>query len=124
MDEFEGQSAMVKQILDNCGDYEWSIQGFGMLRTNISEYLRLHIWDSRCRVDDVSDIHTHPWNFSSTVIAGWLTNNVYLEAPTDESLAPANGLALYKALLIPGEKAHLIEEPQIGWYWHSSMMTY
>lgn len=60
---------------------EWSIQGFGMLRTYLSPDLRLHIWDSDYRVESVSDIHDHPWHFESTVLSGTIENRRYRALP-------------------------------------------
>lgn len=46
---------------------------------------RLNIWDSRYRVPDVSMIHTHPWNFSSVIVSGELTNVRYRELSAAEN---------------------------------------
>ena len=54
--------------------YEWSIQGFGMLRTYLSADVRLHVWDPENRVEDVSDIHDHPWHFESLIVSGSVEN--------------------------------------------------
>jgi hypothetical protein len=50
----------------------WTVQGIGMIRMYLTpdQRYRLHIWDLRHRVPDVSAIHDHPWNFYSRVIAG------------------------------------------------------
>lgn len=69
----------VHDILVNCDDYEWSLQGLGMLRLYLDDVTRLHIWDDRFRVRNVSQMHTHPWNFSSRVIAGEVTNLIFEE---------------------------------------------
>ena len=61
---------LVKQILQKADSYKWSIQGLGMLRLYLSDEVRLHVWDSRYRVDSVSPLHTHPWSFVSDVVAG------------------------------------------------------
>jgi hypothetical protein len=66
--------SLVKFILEHAADYEWSLQGFGMLRLHLSDEVRLNVWDSRYRVPKVSMMHTHPWNFTSIVIAGVLIN--------------------------------------------------
>lgn len=55
----------------------WTVQGLGMMRLYLSPELRLHIWDSALRVPNVSAIHTHPWDFTSYVIAGRLVNQLY-----------------------------------------------
>ena len=57
--------------------HEWSLQGFGMLRTYLGPDLRLHIWDPDFRVEAVSDIHDHPWHFESIVLSGWIENRRY-----------------------------------------------
>lgn len=73
--EFEVVRAMVKSMLENPGLYSWSLQGFGMLRTYINPELRLHVWDSSMKVEDVSEVHDHPWNFDSLVVSGQLEQN-------------------------------------------------
>jgi len=60
----------VKFILQNANRFEWSLQGLGMLRLYLSKELRLHIWDDRYKVPNVSEVHSHPWTFRSTIIAG------------------------------------------------------
>lgn len=67
----------VKSMLESPGDYDWSLQGFGMLRTYLAPDLRLHIWDKEYQVDNVSLLHDHPWDFESYIVAGGLTNYLY-----------------------------------------------
>jgi hypothetical protein len=55
----------------------WSLQGLGMLRLYLNPSLRLHVWSTKHAVDNVSEIHTHPWHFRSTIVAGKLTNVLY-----------------------------------------------
>lgn len=43
-------------ILEKPLDVEWSLQGFGMLRTYVSKSDRLHVWDSRFRARGVSGV--------------------------------------------------------------------
>jgi hypothetical protein len=64
----------VTAILDNATAYEWSVQGFGMLRLYIRDIGRLHIWDSSLRYPDVSMVHNHSWDLRSTVVSGRLVN--------------------------------------------------
>lgn len=77
---FRGQSVtkkdLVRFVLEHADRFEWSLQGFGMLRTYLDEgkNLRLHAWDSRFKVEGVDELHTHPWNFHSDVIAGRVVN--------------------------------------------------
>lgn len=76
----------IDEILNSPFDYEWSIQGFGMLRTYLdTEHVqRLHIWDPQEAVIDVSTIHDHPWDFKSLVVRGTLQNQRYNVTPADD----------------------------------------
>jgi len=71
---------LVKRILKTHTQHEWSLQGFGMLRLYLAEDLRLHVWNSKFRVSGVSDIHDHPWDFSSRVVCGRVINRRFEEA--------------------------------------------
>lgn len=70
---------LVKAVLVNADRFEWSLQGFGMLRTYLDDErnVRLHVWDHRFRTEAVDSIHTHPWNFHSFVVAGVVHNMRY-----------------------------------------------
>jgi hypothetical protein len=74
--------AMARYALQYPERHEWTIQGFGMLRTYFGEGVRLHIWDDDHAVPDVSPIHDHPWDFSSLVLSGQLINHKYIRADT------------------------------------------
>lgn len=63
---------LVKKILESPFEHKWSLQGLGMLRLYLNKETRLHIWDSRFKVPNVSTIHDHPWDFDSLVVAGRL----------------------------------------------------
>jgi hypothetical protein len=70
--------ALVRTILTNAQAFDWSLQGMGMLRLHLPGAYRLHVWDSRYRVPNVSMIHDHlQWGLHSTIIAGELTNRRY-----------------------------------------------
>lgn len=71
----------VRKILEKAHSYEWSFQGFGMLRLYLSDNLRLHVWDNTHAVPNVSLVHNHPWDFNSEVICGKITNVRYSESP-------------------------------------------
>lgn len=73
----ETQRLLVKGILENADRFDWSIQGFGMLRTYLSKEVRLHIWNPAFVVPNVSTIHDHPWSFRSDVICGTIWNQRY-----------------------------------------------
>jgi hypothetical protein len=68
------QSALVLSILQRWSAYEWTVQGFGFIRTKIDTVGRIHVWDSRLATDLVSTAHTHPWHLKSTIISGELIN--------------------------------------------------
>lgn len=77
--EFSVLRAMVKHALEMPQQHVWTLQGFGMLRTYLGPELRVHVWDSRYAVENVSLIHTHPWDFESLIVAGRLKNTRYSE---------------------------------------------
>lgn len=88
------------------GGRRWTLQGFGMLRTYLgdAEEWRLHVWDSRFRVPGVTDVHDHPWDFASRVLAGVLVNrrfNVVPGRPTH-----------WRTSIECGEDAHVVGEAE------------
>lgn len=81
-DELRFVRPLVRSVLENWANHRWSLQGFGMLRAYLSDRkLRLHVWDSRFAVPDVTTVHDHPWNFESLVVAGRITNTRYRTYP-------------------------------------------
>lgn len=72
---------LVKSILENAAAFKWSLQGLGMLRLYLSTEVRLHVWDSRYAVQDVSTMHDHPWSFDSIIVAGWVDQYRYTMDP-------------------------------------------
>ena len=77
MNDFNATKLLVKSILERATNFEWSLQGFGMLRLYLSPEVRLHVWDDRYAVTYVSTMHDHPWDFWSRVIGGKLDNQRY-----------------------------------------------
>lgn len=73
--------ATVQAILERPLVWEWTAQGLGMLRLYLPgpENLRLHVWDTRLAIPNVSTIHTHPWDFESYVVAGTVRNTRWTE---------------------------------------------
>ena len=73
--------AVVKTMLMYPHAFEWSVQGFGMLRAYFDKdkVYRLNIWDHDLAVPNVSVIHDHPWSFTSWIINGEATNTKDLE---------------------------------------------
>lgn len=78
---------------------EWTLQGLGMLRTYLDaeKTVRLHVWDDRYAVPEVSELHTHPWDMVSVVVAGQVANQIYLPVP------PGNGAPFFEQEIICGE---------------------
>jgi hypothetical protein len=68
----------VKKILQKAEHFDWSIQGFGMLRLYLSPEVRLHVWDPERAFPGVSTIHTHPWDFRSDIVSGSISDRTYV----------------------------------------------
>jgi hypothetical protein len=80
---------LVVDVLTNWERYQWTLQGFGMLRAYVSRDLRLHVWNSKFAVPDVTTVHDHPWHFESCIVAGRIVNTRYTVHPcwhTDEQV--------------------------------------
>ena len=74
---------LVRTILEHAADYPWRMQGIGLLALRLDDRRehRLHVWDpDGCPGDP--PIHDHPYDFSSTVVVGTLTDTRYVEDPT------------------------------------------
>lgn len=67
----------IQAILKHAEHYDWSLQGFGMFRLYLSREVRLHVWDSKFAYANVTRIHNHPWDFSSRVVRGEMTDVTY-----------------------------------------------
>lgn len=85
-------------LLQNPHGRTWQVQGLGMLRTYLTPEIRLHIWDKKLRVPNVSAIHDHPWNFRSYVVSGRLRQMRYEEC--DPRALDSVGAKLYGKQLI------------------------
>jgi hypothetical protein len=72
----------IRKILENPLDREWSIQGLGMLRTYLDDkkVQRLHVWSDEARGmwDGASELHTHPWDMISIIMAGRLEQHRFV----------------------------------------------
>lgn len=76
-------------------DRNWTVQGFGMLRTyfgpnNDRKRFRLNLWDDRLAVPNVSTIHDHPWHFESMIVAGVFVNRRFTMLPPSEYGCPTH----------------------------------
>lgn len=76
---FEFTRALARSIFDKPFEHEWTVQGFGMLRTYLDpdKRWRLNVWHSGLAVPNVSIIHDHPWDFNSLILAGEFYNTRY-----------------------------------------------
>jgi hypothetical protein len=73
--------ALVLRMLRHAEDYPWRMQEIGLmsLRLDDRRECRLHVWDPSCCHDGESPVHDHPYDFTSTIIAGEMTNTRYEE---------------------------------------------
>lgn len=90
---FEFLKASVKAVVEKSSPADWTVQGFGMMRTYFDKERewRLNVWHSSLQVKGVSTVHDHPWNFRSCVIAGKFMNTRFAEA---DATALAKGRVL------------------------------
>jgi hypothetical protein len=94
---------LVRAVLEHWDAYEWTVQGFGFIRTKLGSVGRIHVWDSTLAVPRVSTIHTHPWPLKSTIISGELINQRFNVCDY--------GLPYLCSDIATGEGGHLIGEP-------------
>jgi hypothetical protein len=75
--------ALVRTILEHAQDYPWVMQEIGLLglRLDDSREYRLHVWDPSSSVGE-PPVHDHPFDFTSAIIAGEMTNTLYTESPS------------------------------------------
>ncbi len=68
---------LVKFVLSNAILFPWTVSGLGMMRTYITETMKIHVWHSSLLVENVTLHHNHPWAFESTVIAGKVMDSTF-----------------------------------------------
>jgi hypothetical protein len=75
-------TALVRTILEHAEDYAWSMQDIGLLGLRLDDrrVYRLHVWFPSYSVGE-PPVHDHPFDFTSTIIAGEITNTRYDENP-------------------------------------------
>jgi len=107
MDTLQLTVPLVRQILATAFAHVWTLHGFGMLRLPLPDNVRLHIWDDRYRVPNVSMIHDHlQWGFESLVVSGHLINHRYAENNSGKGKP-------YEVMVIkPGADAYAKSEPK------------
>jgi len=64
----------------------WTLHGLGMLRLDLGDGYRLNVWNSEYKTPNVSEIHTHPWNLTSTIIVGVMRNHRYYASPSKDPI--------------------------------------
>jgi len=100
--------AAARFLLINADRFEWSLQGMGMLRIHMDN-ARLHVWDQSYATPGVSMIHDHlQWSLRSTILAGTLVNQRYVEAP-DSPLADPYHCVTLKA----GAGCKFMQDPRL-----------
>lgn len=104
----------IKQILEKAQHYEWSLQGFGMLRLYLTKETRLHVWSDTFAVPNVSDIHDHPWHFKSTVIAGSIRNTRFLPIIANDVSLPPSQRYLTRRILCGNGGCVMGEVSEVG----------
>jgi hypothetical protein len=83
---FETGRAIVASLIHHSAASDWTLQGLGMFRLDIVDLSRrLHVWvPSMFARKNVTTIHTHPWHFNSTIVAGALRNRLFTELTKPE----------------------------------------
>lgn len=97
---------LVEGILRNPIGLPWTVQGLGMMRMYLTadRSVRLHVWDRALVVPGASPVHTHPWDFSSYVVAGRVFNQRFGVAADDSITAYEWNRARLKC----GTGAHIV----------------
>ena len=103
---------IVKQVMENPFNYEWELQGFGMLRTYIDKDTRLQIWLKEFIVPNVTDVHTHPWDFESFIYQGQITNFEFKEHNYHEPHFDS-WYEYDRCLILTGEHAYVKEKEKV-----------
>lgn len=73
--------ALVFTLLRHAEDFPWRMVDIGLMGLRLDERreYRLHVWNPDFGAGEVP-IHDHPYDFSSAVIVGQLTNTRYTES--------------------------------------------
>ena len=75
--------AVVRNVLQKPQGYDWTVQGLGMLRCHPwgTPDFRLNVWHRDFLRTGVSDVHDHPWHFTSWIVTGRMFNCRWIEKP-------------------------------------------
>ena len=107
----EDIKALVRECFNNdIGERSFAMSGFGLLRLYPKDKpdVALHIWHHEMVLPGVTSLHTHPWDFNSTVFAGRITNIKYVETHEDEFTNLYNKFKIYPGQLPRVEKPELV----------------
>lgn len=99
------ESKVRKILADPLAHNGWTVQGLGMLRLELNGTDRLHIWDPRAALNQVSSVHDHAWDFTSFSLFGGIGNQRYV-------LDAAEGVAMQASQVQCGVGSHLIGDPR------------
>lgn len=100
---------LVKNILQHPHGFDWSVQGLGMLRVYLEPEVRLHVWDRQLLVPGASPLHDHPWDFTSSIIAGRMVNTRFERMPDGSDVGEIWNCVEIKC----GEGAHVVGDPKL-----------
>jgi hypothetical protein len=100
---------LVENILKHPLHFGWSVQGLGMLRTYLSQEVRLHVWDSSLKVAGASPYHDHPWDMDSLIVAGRYKQHRYVAPLPNDNWSVK--LKFNSAMIQCGEAAQVVENP-------------
>jgi len=72
--------ALVRTVLRHAEDFPWRMQDIGLMGLRLDERreYRLYVWDPTFDGGE-PPIHDHPYDFTSAVIVGEVTNTRYVE---------------------------------------------
>ncbi len=78
--------ALVLTLLQHAEDFPWRMQDIGLMSLRLGDQRehRLHVWDPTDCVGE-PPVHDHPYDFTSTIIAGEMTNTRYEEDPAGDA---------------------------------------
>lgn len=100
---------LVRLILRQPLEYDWSYQGLGMLRLYLGDVARLHIWDQRHAVPNVSTLHNHSWSLDSLVLSGMIINQRFAYATNSDYSTPRRGY--WRQRLVCGYNSETVGHP-------------
>jgi hypothetical protein len=92
MDDLFPAQALAEKILAASADwlstipeFDWRHLGLGFVRLQVSDRIRLHVWDSRLRETvGISAMHDHHWSLRSYVLSGRVEQYRYTIADAGE----------------------------------------